>query len=546
MFQNSQALAMSCLVSLAMIHTPVLVAQQLSQSPIEKFFDEETLLVATVSLDEEAGLPAIAAGLAQLGLDFESVSQTISAMRSAGVERLSLLLGVPDLKTNHGPVVLVESRAGADLQAVASSVRPVSQLLQRIAGKNSRLNSLSIDNLQLLGTLPSSKRYAALYAHSRPLDREGLAEPLRTLLAARGAGVLVCPGGDVRRVLSELWPSLKAPWDDVNGALVGEGLANLQAHLGVDSDSSKSLSLRVTATANNEDAAERLESIASRGVATLADLATAQNSEWAPLAFSATQVLRPEREGLKVTVSAEQSNAVLQKILSDITPAMSARMREEFFVRHRMHQMKQLGLAMLNFESANRAIPISDAIRSPRGKPLLSWRVLVLPYLEEQELYNKFHLDEPWDSPHNKQLLREMPAVFRDPELVGSSSHSTRYLLPVGLGTTSPPGRPTVHLRKRELPIAQGTEYKQITDGTSNTILVVEVGADHAVPWTKPADWKVDKANFLEALQQQGRRAFVTAWADGHAKAVSLDITEQELQKALTISGGETLDRRKW
>ena len=74
----------------------------------------------------------------------------------------------------------------------------------------------------------------------------------------------------------------------------------------------------------------------------------------------------------------------------------------------------QIMLGLLNFESARGAMP-AHAVYSDDGKPLLSWRVQILPYLEHQDLYNQFHLDEPWDSEHNKQLVEQMPEVFRDP-----------------------------------------------------------------------------------------------------------------------------------
>jgi hypothetical protein len=54
-------------------------------------------------------------------------------------------------------------------------------------------------------------------------------------------------------------------------------------------------------------------------------------------------------------------------------------------------------------------------IRDKSGQPLLSWRVAILPYLEEQSLYSQFKLDEPWDSPHNRPLLQKMPRIFRAP-----------------------------------------------------------------------------------------------------------------------------------
>ena len=132
--------------------------------------------------------------------------------------------------------------------------------------------------------------------------------------------------------------------------------------------------------------------------------------------------------------------------------------------------LKMIGLAMRNYHEANNHFPPA-AIRSADGKPLLSWRVAILPHLGEPELYNAFKLDEPWDSPANKPLLARMPRVFapRDPTTI---PHATYYQVFVGPGTV--------------FEDKKGTPLKAITDPFSDTILAVQGG--EPVPWTKPED----------------------------------------------------------
>ena len=77
------------------------------------------------------------------------------------------------------------------------------------------------------------------------------------------------------------------------------------------------------------------------------------------------------------------------------------------------NNLKQIGLGVLNYESRHGELPNNSY--SPDGKPLLSWRVHLLPYIEEEALYRQFHLDEPWDSPNNKPLLARMPKVYATP-----------------------------------------------------------------------------------------------------------------------------------
>ena len=139
------------------------------------------------------------------------------------------------------------------------------------------------------------------------------------------------------------------------------------------------------------------------------------------------------------------------------------------------NNLKQIGLAYHNYHAATNAFP-APAIADKDGKPLLSWRVAILPYVEQQELYNKFKLDEPWDSPHNKALIKEMPPVYLCPSRKNPAEGTTTYRVFVGDGAMFQEG--------------QGTPLEAITDGTSNTVMVVE--ATDAVPWTKPDDLKFD------------------------------------------------------
>ena len=96
-----------------------------------------------------------------------------------------------------------------------------------------------------------------------------------------------------------------------------------------------------------------------------------------------------------------------------------------------MNNLKQIALALLNYEAAHKTLP-AQAKYDADGKPLLSWRVGILPYIEEQQLYQQFHLDEPWDSPNNIKLLDQMPAVFKHPKM--NKPGTTVYQGVVGKG----------------------------------------------------------------------------------------------------------------
>ena len=84
-----------------------------------------------------------------------------------------------------------------------------------------------------------------------------------------------------------------------------------------------------------------------------------------------------------------------------------------------INNLKQIGLAMHNYHAMHKTFPPAYTV-DKAGKPLLSWRVLILPYLEQDALYKEFHLDEPWDSEHNRALIDRMPATYRCPDAARS------------------------------------------------------------------------------------------------------------------------------
>jgi RNA polymerase sigma factor (sigma-70 family) len=193
-----------------------------------------------------------------------------------------------------------------------------------------------------------------------------------------------------------------------------------------------------------------------------------------------------------------------------------------------MNNLKQLALAMHNYESENGQFPPA-AIYSKNGKPLLSWRVLLLPYLDQQDLFKQFKLDEPWDGPNNKKLLARMPEVYAAPRGKAKGTHTTLYQVFTGEGD--------VHTI---FPGPKASRIADITDGTSNTIMIVE--AAEAVPWTKPADLPYDPNKPLPKLGGMFKGRFNTAFADGSVRSFKQTIKEATLRALITCNGGEVID----
>jgi Protein of unknown function (DUF1559) len=204
------------------------------------------------------------------------------------------------------------------------------------------------------------------------------------------------------------------------------------------------------------------------------------------------------------------------------------------------NSLRKIALGLLEYQEKQGHLPAASICDSD-GKPLLSWRVAILPFLDENALYSQFNLDEPWDSAWNRGLLKRMPAVYRTPLPPGESAqpHTTFYQVFVGPGTAFEPRA------KLQTP-------RDFPDGIRDTILLVEAGIP--VPWTKPEDLNYDPKGPLPPLGifrlQKGRfpwsggegsRMFAAALCDGSMRMISDGITEKTLRNAITRNDGELL-----
>jgi prepilin-type processing-associated H-X9-DG protein len=194
-----------------------------------------------------------------------------------------------------------------------------------------------------------------------------------------------------------------------------------------------------------------------------------------------------------------------------------------------VNNLKQIGLAMHNYHDLNGNFP-TQAITDKAGKPLLSWRVAILPFLDQKTLYDQFHLDEPWDSPHNKELIKQMPQVYACPSRVQLEPGTTTYRVFSGPGALFEANRPT--------------RIDDITDGTSNTLMVVE--SSEAVAWTKPDDLKFDPKADLRANRFFGAGSmhpggFNALMADGAVRFLKMSVAPQTFRALITRAGGEVI-----
>jgi hypothetical protein len=193
------------------------------------------------------------------------------------------------------------------------------------------------------------------------------------------------------------------------------------------------------------------------------------------------------------------------------------------------NQMRQIALAMHNYHDAWGYFPPASICDENR-KPLLSWRVALLPFLDEGDLYDQFHFDEPWDSPHNRKLVEGIPPHYRSAD---APPGSTRFQLPTGRRAPFQTQPTPLGVEKFRL------DY--VADGTGKTIMVVEAGAARAVPWTKPDDVEFDEADPFEALGTIGEEGFRAALFDGRVLTIPRSISQDDLRRLIDPSDGERL-----
>jgi prepilin-type processing-associated H-X9-DG protein len=194
-------------------------------------------------------------------------------------------------------------------------------------------------------------------------------------------------------------------------------------------------------------------------------------------------------------------------------------------------QIHELGMAMLEYQQTHTQFP-APAITARDGKNLLSWRVEILPQLGYQSLYERFRLDEPWDSPHNISLLAEMPRELACPGSAPRRSGQTGYLVVVGPPTdqfsVNTPFEPT-----------KGADIRHITDGLSQTVLILET--NHLIPWTKPDDLNWAPGDPPPVLASPHDGGSHVAFADGAVRFLRKTFNPQTFAAMLTINGSEVI-----
>ncbi|XZE54318.1 DUF1559 domain-containing protein [Planctomycetaceae bacterium SH139] len=331
--------------------------------------------------------------------------------------------------------------------------------------------------------------------------------------------IVLVPPAYFRKTFAELQPSLPAAFGGGSTAPLVTGFHWLS--IGVNP---RNQTAKVVLQTDSSQTAEEMREYVPVVLTSIFDsqLDLAGHKDWAVV----VGLLEPVVVGDQITFSLEnpqQTESLLQTIMTAAVATAKPLAQSTTYSK-----LRQLLLAMLNHESAFGRLPGYHGLQ-PGDKPSgLSWRVHILPFIGYEELWKNFKLDEPWDSPHNIQLLDQMPEIYQPVMPFGSSevvkANHTTYVSPVG--------ERTIFGRDRTI------GFEHVIDGISNTIAIVELGVEHAIPWTSNEEYRYSPAEPAAKLRSVGGRVTV-GWMDASVSGVRDDEPAAVWNGLFTIDGKE-------
>jgi hypothetical protein len=446
-----------------------------------------------------------------------------------------LLVRASDL-FEGGPTLVVEVAEEGQAKAVADWVTQWAAKADVLGDAAAYLPKVFVADGGVVVGAGSQQRLEKVRAKQASQRWEAIASP--AALDGADVGWVAFGDADSRRVVREMFPQFPAPFTEIDGKLLADELQWLAITLKLPPDPTVSFAVQ----ASEPETAAVLENSAAKGLTLAKGMLMAEKLNGPPVHKERAQALlpllatlAPRKEDARLSITfgddAEEKN-VLRNYLPKVAEGAQAKAHQAA----RLNKFKQIGLAMHTYASGiGRGEFPAAASYDDQGRPLLSWRVHLLQHTGDPahaELYKQFRLDEPWDSEHNRKLVAEMPELYADPDpsVRGSlEAGQTTFAVPMGAGTVFD-GR-------------EGMALQSITDGTSNTILVIEVVPEKAVVWTKPADWEVDLDDPMKGVAGSDRDVITALFCDGSVRTLRKNVDPRAFKALLTRNGKEVVDQ---
>lgn len=192
-----------------------------------------------------------------------------------------------------------------------------------------------------------------------------------------------------------------------------------------------------------------------------------------------------------------------------------------------MNNLKQIALAILAYEEEHGTLPPAYTV-DEQGNRLHSWRTLILPYMEQAALYKTIDLTKPWDDPANAKARETIVETYQCPSSPEPNG-LTNYLAVVGPDCTFTGPEPR--------------KLSDVKDGAKNSISVIDVGTNRAIPWMSPDDITLEAAlELIPDAKMNHPGVILSAFLDGHSKAIPQDIDPDTLRALLTIAEGKEIE----
>ncbi len=420
-------------------------------------------------------------------------------------------IGIP-LSKNEWPVfVFMKSAPDVDQKA----------LFERLGATEKEISSSARKGLVVATPVDGTDVAAALEAMAVS-PRSGLDEAFRAV-ARYPIQALLLPPDYVRRTIVELMPELPRQLGGGPSSVLSEGV--VWAAFGLDP---VQLRAELVVQSASEEAARRLGEHLPRMLQSAYDaLPEFQQQVPREAVRSLISLLAPKVQGDRVVLRMDKLDAAggSLRLAAIVAAAIQQRTRRGT----NADNFKRILLAVHNYHDAYKVFPPRNEVRDKQGSSGLSWRVHLLPFVDEQKLYVAFHLDEPWDSPHNRTLIERMPNVYQS-DWFGRKPGYTTFLAPVGEDTVF--GGP------------KATRIQDILDGTSNTVVLVEAKPELAVPWTAPQDYNFDPNVPGRGLDVGTDGRFLAGFADGSVQRLRGNIEPELLLRLFRKNDGRTVDWR--